>query len=104
MYAPVDSSLQYYFSGEAGTKSPMLAERESRYRPQLAQVKPGNDVVQPKVRKAFPDTAYWAPYVHTDAQGHARVTMTFPGFADDVASDGACDHGGFKGGIVRSIA
>ena len=27
----------------------------------MAQVKPGNDVVQPKVRKAFPDTAYWAP-------------------------------------------
>lgn len=78
VYAPVDSSLQYYFSGQAGTKSPMLAQRESRYRPQLAQVKPGNDVVQPKVRKAFPDTAHWAPSVHTDAQGHARVTMQFP--------------------------
>ena len=78
VYAPVDSSLQYYFSGQAGTKSPILAQRESRYRPQLAQVKPGNDVAQPKVRKAFPDTAYWAPSVHTDAQGHARVTMQFP--------------------------
>ena len=78
VYAPFDSSLQYYFSGRAGTKSPMLAERQSRYRPQLAQVKPGNDVVQPKVRKAFPDTAYWTPSVHTDAQGHARVTLTFP--------------------------
>ena len=78
VYAPIDSSLQYYFSGQAGTKSPILAARESRYRPQLAQVKPGNDVVQPKVRKAFPDTAYWAPSVHTDAQGHARVTMQFP--------------------------
>ncbi len=43
-YAPFDSSLQYYFSGRAGLKSPMLAERQSRYRPQLAQVKPGNDV------------------------------------------------------------
>jgi alpha-2-macroglobulin len=78
VYAPIDSSLQYYFSGQAGTKSPILAERESRYRPQLAQVKPGNDAVQPKVRKAFPDTAYWAPSLHTDAQGHARVTMQFP--------------------------
>ncbi len=56
----------------------MLAERQSRYRPQLAQVKPGNDVVQPKVRKAFPDTAFWAPCIHTDTQGHARVTLTFP--------------------------
>jgi uncharacterized protein YfaS (alpha-2-macroglobulin family) len=56
----------------------MLAERQSRYRPQLAQVKPGNDIVQPKVRKAFPDTAYWSPTIHTDTQGHARVTLTFP--------------------------
>jgi alpha-2-macroglobulin len=77
-YASVDSSLEYYFSGRAGLKSPMLAQRESRYRPQLAQVKPGNDVVQPRVRKAFPDTAYWSPSVHTDASGHAHVTLTFP--------------------------
>ena len=78
VYAPIDSSLEYYFSGEAGVKSPLLAERQSRYRPQLAQVKPGNDVAQPRVRKAFPDTAYWAPTVHTDSQGHARVSLTFP--------------------------
>ncbi len=76
--AAIDSSLQYYFSGNAGLKSPLLAERESRYRPQLAQVKPGNDVTQPRVRKAFPDTAYWSPTVHTDAAGHAHVTLTFP--------------------------
>ena len=73
----IDSSLDYYFSGEAGVKSPMLALRNARYRPQLAQVKPGNEA-QPKVRKAFPDTAFWAPNVHTDATGHARVTLTFP--------------------------
>ncbi len=78
VYAEVTSSLQYYFSGRAGEKSPMLAERRSRYNPRMAQVKPGNEVVQPKVRKAFPDTAYWAPDVRTDAQGHAKVTMTFP--------------------------
>ncbi len=77
-YAAVDSSLEYYFSGKAGLKSPLLAERQSRYKPQLAQVKPGNDVVQPKIRKAFPDTAYWSPSVHTDASGHAHVTLTFP--------------------------
>jgi uncharacterized protein YfaS (alpha-2-macroglobulin family) len=78
VYAEVTSSLQYYFSGRAGEKSPILAERKSRYNPRMAQVKPGNDVVQPKVRKAFPDTAYWAPDVRTDGQGHAKVTMTFP--------------------------
>ncbi len=78
VFAAVDSSLQYYFSGRAGLKSPLLASRHSRYRPQLAQVKPGNDVVQPRVRKAFPDTAYWSPSIHTDAAGHAHVTLTFP--------------------------
>ncbi len=78
VFAAVDSSLQYYFSGKAGLKSPLLAQRASRYRPQLAQVKPGNDVVQPRVRKAFPDTAYWSPSIHTDAAGHAHVTLTFP--------------------------
>jgi len=77
-FASVDSSLQYYFFGTAGDKSPELAQRATRYRPQLAQVKPGNDMVQPKVRKAFPDTAYWAPSIRTDAQGHAHVKFTFP--------------------------
>ncbi len=75
--AQVDSSLLYYFSGEAGTKSPMLAVRNTRYRPQLAQVKPGNEA-KPKVRKAFPDTAFWAADVHTDATGHVRVSLAFP--------------------------
>ena len=63
----VDSSLDYYFSGEAGTKSPLLAQRNARYRPQLAQVKPGNEA-KPRVRKAFPDTAFWRPtYIPTRA-------------------------------------
>ena len=73
----VDTSLDYYFSGEAGVKSPMLAMRNARYRPQLAQVKPGNED-KPRVRKAFPDTAFWAPNVHTDANGHANVSLVFP--------------------------
>jgi uncharacterized protein YfaS (alpha-2-macroglobulin family) len=73
----VDFSLEYYFSGEAGNKSPMLALRNARYRPQLAQVKPG-DEAKPRVRKAFPDTAFWAPSVHTDAGGHAHISLTFP--------------------------
>jgi alpha-2-macroglobulin len=76
-YPQIDSSLTYYFSGEAGTKSPMFAMRRSRYRPQLAQVKPGNEA-KPRIRKAFPDTAYWNPSVRTDAGGHAHVSLTFP--------------------------
>lgn len=77
-YASFDSSLTYYFSGEAGSKSPMLAERHARYRPTLAQVKPVNDAKAPHIRKDFPDTAFWAPDIHTDASGHARVTLKFP--------------------------
>jgi uncharacterized protein YfaS (alpha-2-macroglobulin family) len=76
-YSQIDSSLTYYFSGQAGTRSPLLAMRNARYRPQLAQVKPGNEA-KPRVRKAFPDTAYWNPSIRTDANGHARVTITFP--------------------------
>jgi uncharacterized protein YfaS (alpha-2-macroglobulin family) len=76
-YAQVDNSLMFYFSGEAGTKSPMLAVRNTRYHPQLAQVKPGSES-KPRVRKAFPDTAFWAPSIHSDASGHARVTLSFP--------------------------
>ena len=34
--------------------------------------------MKPRVRKAFPDTAYWNASVTTDASGHARVTLTFP--------------------------
>jgi uncharacterized protein YfaS (alpha-2-macroglobulin family) len=77
VYSSIDSSLDYYFAGEAGEKSPMLAMRSARYHPQLAQVKPGNES-SPKVRKAFPDTAFWATSVHTDATGQAKVSLTFP--------------------------
>src|SRR5260370_41300636 len=50
VYAVVTSSLQYSFSGRAGEKSPMLSVRKSRYNARMAQVKPGNEVVQPSIR------------------------------------------------------
>ncbi len=71
----IENSLTYYFMGEAGTRSPLLAQR--RFHPQLAQVKPSIDSA-PRIRKDFPDTAFWQPDVHTDATGHARITLTFP--------------------------
>ena len=37
----------------------------------LAQLKPER-LVQPKIRKAFPDTAFWAADLVTDAAGQAR--------------------------------
>ena len=78
VYPDYDSSLTYYFTGEAGTRSPQLAMRHTRYGPRLAQVKPGMDSKSPRIRKDFPDTAYWQPAVRTDANGHARVSFSFP--------------------------
>ena len=73
------TSFDFYFFGEAGTKSPLLARLESgQFHPRLAQVKPGSDLVVPKVRKAFPDTAFWNPSMHTGPDGHARVEFNFP--------------------------
>jgi alpha-2-macroglobulin len=80
VYLQPETSFEYYFHGEAGTKSPLLARMNSDglFHPRMAQVKPGSDLVVPKVRKAFPDTAYWNPTVRTGADGHARVEFTFP--------------------------
>jgi alpha-2-macroglobulin len=80
VYLNPQTSFDFFFSGEAGTKSPLLAQLgiAGLFHPRLAQVKPGSDLVVPKVRKAFPDTAYWNPNVRTGADGHARVEFDFP--------------------------
>ena len=76
------SSLSYYFQGRSG-KQPMLLAgggiggghfHASRA---LADVKPER-LIEPKIRKAFPDTAYWMASVLTDAQGRAQVKFDFP--------------------------
>lgn len=75
------TSFEFYFSGQAGTKSPLLAQLSSAatlFHPRMAQVKPGSDLVVPKIRKAFPDTAYWNPNVRTGPDGHAHVDFNFP--------------------------
>jgi uncharacterized protein YfaS (alpha-2-macroglobulin family) len=69
------SSLDYYFMGQAGKRKMQLAELRPRSR--LAQLKPER-LVQPKVRKAFPDTAFWAPSLVTDSGGHAKAKVAFP--------------------------
>ncbi|HEY2015473.1 MAG TPA: MG2 domain-containing protein, partial [Bryobacteraceae bacterium] len=68
-------SLTYFFNGEAGKRRMRLAELRPASR--LAQLKPER-LVQPKVRKAFPDTAFWATDVVTDNAGHARAKVEFP--------------------------
>ncbi len=70
-----ETSLQYSFHGEAGKRRMQLA----RVRPfsARAQLKPER-LVQPKVRKVFPDTAFWAASVRTDSAGRAQVKLDFP--------------------------
>ncbi|MFO0341047.1 MAG: alpha-2-macroglobulin family protein [Acidobacteriota bacterium] len=67
------SSLSYYFRGEAGQRAMRLA----KLRPSLGQLKP-EQVGDPRVRKAFPDTAFWRADVVTDRRGEARVSLDFP--------------------------
>jgi uncharacterized protein YfaS (alpha-2-macroglobulin family) len=70
-----DSSLSYYFQGEAGKRRMQLARLRSS-RP-LAVIKPER-LVEPKVRKAFPDTMFWSADVRTDARGRAQVAVNYP--------------------------
>jgi uncharacterized protein YfaS (alpha-2-macroglobulin family) len=70
-----ETSLNYYFSGEAGKRRMRLAELRPPSR--LAQLKPDR-LVEPRIRKAFPDTAYWAADLVTDAAGHAQAKVEFP--------------------------
>ena len=69
------TSLSYQFYGQAGKKAMQLAELRPRHA--LAQLKPDR-LVQPKVRKAFPDTAYWNATFETNAEGTAQVQFEFP--------------------------
>src|SRR5271157_90284 len=70
-----DNSLSFFFTGEAGKRRMQLAQL--RAPSHLAQLKPDR-MVEPKIRKAFPDTAFWATDVVTDAAGHARAKVEFP--------------------------
>ncbi len=70
-----DTSLTYYFSGQAGKRAMELAA--VRPHRSLAQLKP-EKLVQPKVRKAFPDTAYWVADVDTNNSGQATVKFDYP--------------------------
>ena len=73
-----ESSLTYYFSGQAGKRAMELAQMQTaRSRSGLAQLKPER-LVQPKIRKAFPDTAYWVADLRTDGNGQATVKFTYP--------------------------
>ncbi|HEV2862017.1 MAG TPA: MG2 domain-containing protein [Pyrinomonadaceae bacterium] len=68
-------SVNYYFSGYAGTKTVNLAQHKKPYR--LADFK-NDDAANPLVRKIFKDTAYWQPAVVTGPDGKATVKVELP--------------------------
>ncbi len=70
-----ESSLSYYFNGQAGKRAMQLASVRSSKA--MAQLKPER-LVQPKVRKAFPDTAFWVADVRTASNGQATVKFDYP--------------------------
>lgn len=69
-----DSSLSYYFHGEAGKRRmPLAWVRPAKA---LAQLK--EKLVQPQIRKAFPDTIHWVADLRTDETGRAQTRVSFP--------------------------
>jgi uncharacterized protein YfaS (alpha-2-macroglobulin family) len=83
-----DSSLSYYFQGVAGKRAMALARlmgggglatsaAQVSASPDLAQLKPER-LVEPRVRKAFPDTAFWVANLTTDVNGRAQARFEFP--------------------------
>jgi hypothetical protein len=69
------SSLQWSFYATSGHKSLQLAGLR-RQRP-FGQLKPERPPA-PKIRKNFPDTAYWIAALRTGSDGRARVQFEFP--------------------------
>ena len=60
-----------------GGEAPHAAGGAARSGSRLAQLKPDR-MVQPKIRKAFPDTAFWNADLVTDAAGKAQAKVEFP--------------------------
>jgi uncharacterized protein YfaS (alpha-2-macroglobulin family) len=69
-------SVNYQFSGYAGTKTVNLAQNK-RAR-QLADFKNDAETVNPMVRRIFKDTAFWQPSIVTGADGKATVKFDLP--------------------------
>ncbi len=68
-------STSYWFTGYSGLRKMELAGLRAPTR--LADFKNAR-VDQPKIRKEFPDTTYWAPTLTTDASGRAHASFNFP--------------------------
>ncbi|MDZ4797241.1 MAG: MG2 domain-containing protein [Bryobacteraceae bacterium] len=68
------TSINYNFYGSSGKRRMQLTALRTDRR---AQIKP-EKFVDPRVRKAFPDTIQWIADVRTNAQGRAEVPVEYP--------------------------
>ncbi|MDQ3804645.1 MAG: MG2 domain-containing protein [Acidobacteriota bacterium] len=69
-------SVNYHFSGYAGTKVVQLAQNKRAN--QLADFKSEAEMASARVRKIFKDTAFWQPAIVTGADGKATVKFELP--------------------------
>ncbi|PYS88156.1 MAG: hypothetical protein DMF64_21205 [Acidobacteria bacterium] len=69
-------SVNFSFTGYAGSKPVQLAQNRRAY--QLADFKNEDNLVQPKIRKIFKDTAYWSPALMTGPDGKATISYKLP--------------------------
>ncbi|MEP7341152.1 MAG: alpha-2-macroglobulin family protein, partial [Acidobacteriota bacterium] len=69
-------SAAFQFTGYSGDKRLELAMNKRSY--QLADFKNDSQLVEPKIRKDFKDTAFWQPDVVTGADGKATVKINLP--------------------------
>lgn len=72
-----DSSLSFYFGGSAGKTRMQLAAARAQGQVRYGQLKEER-LAEPKIRKEFPDTAYWTPALETGADGRGVVKFAFP--------------------------
>jgi hypothetical protein len=98
-----EDSLNYYFNGEAGNRRMFLAAAPQA-RARLAQLKQ-QQLVLPKIRKIFPDTAFWAADLTTDASGHAHAKVTFPDSLTTwrATARGATATNRFGNGMLKTV-
>jgi uncharacterized protein YfaS (alpha-2-macroglobulin family) len=71
-----DSSLTFYFGGSAGKSRIQLAAAD-RARTRLGQLKEER-MAEARVRKEFPDTAFWTAELMTGANGVGEARFAFP--------------------------
>lgn len=70
-----ETSLNYYFYGEAGKRRMQLALAS---RPGTRAQLKREQITGPKIRKNFPDTAFWVADLKTGADGRAQVEFSYP--------------------------